>query len=293
MERNIALESESREEAFIPSEKVTVPIGLEFQGKRYREFVVDEMSGVDEENIGKRSIRNNGAKAMTVLLRRAVVGITDVTEPKRDTEVDLLPEGFIRNLYAVDRDYLFLAIRTLSMDDPKFEQKEPCPSCRELFEDDIDIRTLEVYDWPEDEIPEVPITVPRGIMLEGNKYHHVWWHFPNGIIQENLAGLPRQRMTTAMISSCISRVDGYEGKLDTETAKRLRTRERQFIVNQARELTPGVDLRRDCACEECGHEWEGEVDLAGFFSTESRNTQQTSKGGKKKGRRKRKRSLRR
>ena len=43
--------------------KVLLPIGLEIDGVRYREVVIDEMTGIDEENLTSRKVRNNDAKA--------------------------------------------------------------------------------------------------------------------------------------------------------------------------------------------------------------------------------------
>ena len=60
--------------------KVILPIGVEVDGVRYLEVTIDEMTGIDEENLSSRKVRNNGAKAITLLLRRCIQSITGVLE---------------------------------------------------------------------------------------------------------------------------------------------------------------------------------------------------------------------
>ena len=67
-------ESDERYGSFKPSETVTLPIGLDIDGTRYRTVHIDEMTGYDDEALSDKKHRNNGAKAITTLLRRCIQG---------------------------------------------------------------------------------------------------------------------------------------------------------------------------------------------------------------------------
>ena len=41
-------------------ERVLLPIGVEVDGVRYREVIIDEMTGFDEENLSSKKVKNNG-----------------------------------------------------------------------------------------------------------------------------------------------------------------------------------------------------------------------------------------
>ena len=122
--------------------KVILPIGVEVDGVRYREVTIDEMTGIDEENLSSRKVRNNGAKAITLLLRRCIQSITGVLEQKRDP-LALIDERIVRNMYVADRDFLVLCIRTIS-GNPEIMMTPECPSCGTECENLVDVRELDV-----------------------------------------------------------------------------------------------------------------------------------------------------
>ena len=109
------------------SDTVRLPIGLRYNGVVYRDVVIDEMTGVDEENMSSPKIKNNGARALTILLQRCVQEIPGLVERKRRTQ-DLIDAKYFMDMYTPDRDYLFMAIRALGLDD-NFTQVMTCPKC--------------------------------------------------------------------------------------------------------------------------------------------------------------------
>ncbi len=265
------------------SENVLLPIGLEIDGRRYREVIIDEMSGIDEENAVSAKNKNNGAKAMTAILRRCVQAIPGLLPQKRNPD-SLVDAKYIRQMYIADRDFLFLSIRVLGMDDT-FKMEPQCPreNCKDSFEHEMELSDIDVLDWPEEQAAELHVELPRGIPdKEGNWHKKVTWRFPTGIDQERLAAIPRNQITTSTIASCISAVEGLDRRPDTEVVRRMRTRDRMHLMNQVNGLMPGADLRVDMMCPSCDHQWEDTIDLSRFFSVALAEDQKTMPDGRKK-----------
>jgi hypothetical protein len=264
---------------FQPSEVVTLPIGIEDQsGRRFREVIIDEMTGVDEENIASKKIRNNGAKAVTVLLQRCIQAIPGLVEKKKRS-TDLIDIRIIQSLFTADRDFLFFCIRALSMDDT-FTTKIACPKCGEVEEHSYNVADLDVLDLPEEDSPTLEVELPRGFEdEEGNMHTKVTWAYPTGKQQEALAGMTAAKMGTAMLSMCIQSVEGLAVRPDSEMVRRLRTRDRMALMAAVHDNTPGVDLRQDYDCAECDHAWEGAIDIQSFFNLAGGETPTHSNGG--------------
>lgn len=257
---------------------VTLPIGLDWEGTRYRELTIDQMSGVDEGNVSDRKVRNNGAKAITVMLQRCVQSVEGLADAKADM-YELLPQGYFRRMYSPDRDFLFLAIRSLGIE-PILPIAVRCPMCNTVNDIEVDIETLDVYEWPEGDEPEFTFTLPQGFkQKDGTFAREVTWRIPDGRAMESLAGEPKARQGTAAIAMCIKAVAGLQSRPDFEAVHRLSTRDRQFIATVTKEYTPGVDLRREVDCIECDHKWLAEVEPSAFFSKESAEAQRTTQTG--------------
>ena len=82
------------------------------------------------------------------------------------------------------------------------------------------------------------------------------------------------------MAMCIKSVEGL-GHISSEEIRRLSTRDRSFIMATTSEMSPGIDLRVEVECDECGCEWAPPVDLNRFFRSGNAETQKTTKSGKK------------
>lgn len=267
--------------AFKPDEVVFLPVGLRWEDKVYREVHVSEMTGVDEENVSSKKLRNNGAKAMTVLLQRCIQAIPGLVDKKPKGPFDLVDKKYVNAMFAADRDFLFMNIRGLGAD-TSFSMQAQCPSCDIQLDLDIDMLELEVFDWPDEEETEFKVTLPKGFKdIHTQKMcNEVYWRLPTGKDQEYFAGLSREKVMTSMIGSCISRVEGMKTNPDSHMVRRMTTKDRMFLLNEVKDSTPGVDTRLNNTCDECGHEWEGVIDMSAFFSMDSAETQMTTSSGK-------------
>ncbi len=276
--------------AFQPSEHVVLPIGLDIEGVRYREVIIDEMTGYDDEALANKKHRNNGAKAMSDLLRRCIQAIPGLV-PQKKKRYSKIDRKYVLSMYAADRDFLFLSIRALGME-PSFDLPISCPRCGEEHEHEIVIAEMDVLEMEPGTEAALQVTLPKGFESDGKFLPVVTWKFPNGNQQERIASMPRNKVATATITSCIHEVEGLGRRPDTEMVRRLRTRDRMFLMQCVREYTPGVDLRIECFCSECQHEWVGEVDPSHFFNMGNVQTPKASKNGKLGSRKRRKLSQR-
>ena len=283
-------ESDSNFGSFRPSEVVRLPIGLTIDGTMYRTFHIDEMSGYDDEALANKKHRNNGAKSMTALLRRCIQKIDGLMEKKKN-RYGLVAEQYVRKMFTPDRDFLFVAIRALGME-PTFDIGIVCPKCADDYDHVVVLNELDVLDWDE-ERPELHITLPKGFEKNGKFFDKVTWRFGTGAQQERIVGLPKSKITTSTIANCVVAVEGLDRRPDSEMCRRLRTRDRMYLLNQVREMTPGVDLRVDCFCESCENEWVGEVDPSRFFNMGEATTVKPTKRGRRGLKRRKKRSRKR
>lgn len=269
------------------SDRVTLPIGIDVDGKRYREVVIDEMTGIDEENLASKKVRNNGAKAITLLLRRCIQEIPGVM-PRKKNPMGLCDENLIRDMYVADRDYLMLCIRALSGKSETLLEFA-CKECGQAQSEVVSLDNLEVYEW-DDSDPEVFIELPRGFLdpVDNEFKNKLVWRFINGKAQEGISTLPEGQMGSAMIVAGLRSVENMTHLPSMEEVRRLSLRDREVIANAIVECNVGADPSVDCTCEACGAEQKIEVNLAGFFSSATPQAKKGSKSGMS-GRRLRKR----
>ena len=270
------------------NEKITLPIGIEVDGVRYRDIVIDEMTGVDEENLASRKVRNNGAKAISILLRRCIQSIEGVL-PQNSNPLLLIDEKWVKNMYVADRDFLVLSIRALS-GNSELLSSSICEACDYENSHVVDIKELDVYEWDENEPVEIRVDLPRGVFnAESKEYHkEVVWSFPKGSTQEKISTLPEHQVGTMLIASGIKEVLGMDTVPHPDSIRKMSVRDRNAFAQAILENTVGVDSKVEVSCESCGHSYDVEVNTVGFSSSGPQQTPNPSKVGTS-GRRLRKR----
>lgn len=261
------------------SDRVTLPIGLEIDGVRYREVVIDEMTGVDEENLTSRKVRNNGAKAITLLLRRCIQSIEGVLD-RKSNPLSMIDEKYVRNMYVADRDYLVFCIRALSGNNEVLTTAE-CPNCSAEDSHLIDITTLDVYEWDENAPVSINIELLRGFYDPKSQQYHksITWSFPKGVAQEKIASLPEHQLGTGLIASGITSVEGLEYIPSADAVRRLSVRDRNVFAQAIVENAVGVDTKLEVSCHSCGEEYPMEVNTVGFSNMGQQKTPKESNSG--------------
>ena len=261
------------------TDKVLLPIGLEIDGVRYREVIIDEMTGIDEENLTSRKVRNNGAKAITMLLRRCIQSIEGVLE-RKSNPLSLIDEKWVKNMYVADRDFLVLCIRGLSGDN-EIMVSSNCGECGEENNHLVDIKDMDVYEWDENEPAEINIELIRGFHspTTGEYHNKVNWVFPKGKAQEQIASYPEHQVGTYLIASGIKDVEGMPHCPSAEEVRRLSVRDRNVFAKAIVDNMVGVDTNHSVCCEFCGADYNVEVSAGGFSNLGSQTTPKRSNAG--------------
>lgn len=262
------------------SDKVLLPIGIEYNGTRYREVIIDEMTGIDEENLSSRKVKNNGAKAITLLLRRCIQEIPGVLDRKSDP-LSLVSEQLVRNMYVADRDFLVMCIRVMSGDSEVLTSVD-CPSCGETTDNLIDLKDMDVYEWDENVPVEISVDLPRGFYdKESSQYcKRLTWQFLKGVNQEKIAALPENEVGTNLIAIGLKSVEGLSHLPSPDDVRRLSVRDRNAFADVIVENAVGVDTKVEIMCDACGHEFHTEVNTVGFSNLGQSKTQKPSSVGK-------------
>jgi hypothetical protein len=262
------------------TDRLLLPIGVEIDGVRYREVVIDEMTGIDEENLASPKINNNGAKAITMLLRRCIQEIVGVV-PQKTNRMGLISEDVIRNMYAADRDFLVLCIKGLS-DGLDISGDVDCTECGRPQFREFNFGELDVYEWDEGHDTIVEIELPKGFYDQKTSkyYNQVKWRLPTGKTQEKLASCKRNEVASYMIASGIVSVDGLEYTPSLHDVRMLTLKDRNAFAESILECSVGVDTDLEFECGDCGSTFNKEVDIMGFFSSREGAKEKTKKVGK-------------
>lgn len=260
------------------SDRVFMPIGIDKDGQRYREVVIDEMTGIDEENLASPKARNNASKAVTLLLRRCIQEIPGVM-PRKSNRMSLCDESLVRDMFVADRDFLMLCIRALSSKS-ELPMHFFCISCATSQEVEIPLDTLDVYEW-DDTPAELTIEMPKGFydQLDNQYKNKMVWGFPRGKDQEKLSQLQPHQAGSGVIVSTLKSVENMEHLPTMEDVRRLPLRDRQVIAETITDNHVGVSNSAIVSCPSCSAENTVEVDFTGFFSLDRHKTQKRSSAG--------------
>ena len=261
------------------SDTVTLPVGIQHEDCRYRQVIISEMNGYDEENLSSRKVRNNSSKGLTIVLRRCIQEIPGVLDRKADPN-SLIPEAIVRNMVSYDRDYLFFCIRALN-GQSEIAARYICPSCGDDVDVTTDLSDINVYEWPDTEALMMDLEFSRGFKVDGVWINKAKWRFLTGRDQEALAKLTGAAMLTSMLHQGIDSFEGIEFIPPESTYKEMSSAERLDAITQLTEDSPGIDLSIQSECGACGEEFDTTLDVSNFFNLESlRKTRKDSPHGR-------------
>lgn len=249
---------------------VTLPVGIQKPGEsqRYREIVIDEMRGVDEELAATKKMRRQPWAYVTTLLRRVVQEIPGLLEDKGNPEKKIAAE-YVRDwMSQPDRDALLVAVIVLS-GESESDMAVVCPKCGER-DDTVPLRydKFKVYDWPDTAPLVLSGTLPSGYRDPKTKetYRDFTLTIPNGKVQEMVlasAGGNEAKASSLLLASSLQ-LDGY-GDIDQDIARNFKRRDRAYVADLIANSNPGVDMEVEVECSHCGEETKHPVDLTGFF----------------------------
>lgn len=255
----------------VVSDHISLPIGLEVEGTRYRSVVIDELCGKDEElATDKKKTQGNGAVGLTLVLCRAIQEISGLVERKRNAE-HMVNRDHVRNLYQADRDFILSRMLILA-DRDETVYTGRC-SCGEEFEESALISKVPVVVWPDGKPCGFEFTLPKGVRDEKGVVHTKgWMRFPRGVEQELVAPLAREsqgRAMTAILAACVTKIGDID-QIDQDLMRSLASRDREYLMGQVKINIPGLRQWKEVECWSCGRTFDAIVDLTDFFGGRTR-----------------------
>lgn len=249
------------------ADTITLPIGIEKDGKRYRTVIIDEMTGLDEEILANPKHKASPGRAITNLLQRVIQEVPGLMDAKANP-TKLAPKPMVINMYQADRDAILIGLRRLSFGDTITTQWK-CSRCGEPNEEEVDFTELDTREWDEDEDCVLEFELPRGVVSpDGKRLKTGVLRFPTGADTERVSKMARQDpggATSALLAALIKDIEGMP--VDANVTKRMASRDRQYLGELFKSELPGVQLTVDLTCPDCGSfHPEHRVDLSGFFT---------------------------
>ena len=252
---------------FVPSDTVRLPVGIEIDGERIRNVVIDEMSGVDDHNLASKKAGNNGAKGTTIVLSRCIQEVEGLLPAKQNPE-KLFDRSLARNMTVVDRDFLLAKIYQLGGED-EVVMAGTCPRCSTPWEEDMKLSELEVIEWSDDDPLELEFELPAGYVHvdeSGKKMVHKRGlvRFATGKDQERIAEITNAAQAfDAMFAACITKLGDFDS-VDQEMVRRFKSRDRRYLLQFLQMNLPGLRQWKIVKCS-CGREFDITTDLTAFF----------------------------
>jgi hypothetical protein len=258
---------------FTPDNTVELPVGLRKDGQVFRTVVIDELCGIDDHLVASNKSGGNGAKAMSMVLCRAVQEVPGLLRMKKDSE-KLFNREFARALTEIDRVFLITRIFMLSgRNESAFVGR--CRHCKKVHNERVFLSQLEVKSWPDDKPPQVEFHLKKGFKEKTDSGKEVFHkegilRFPLGKESELLGKMENEaEATDSLLAACIVSVGNY-GKVDTSMVKALKRQDREELMFSLSESLPGIKQGKWITCE-CGMDMELRLDLISFFEGRRRN----------------------
>ena len=256
-------------EDYVPEDVVSLPVGIEKDGTRYRIVHIERMTGIDDHNLASSDCRKNGAIGTTKVICRCAQEVPGLLSKKPNPE-KLFSDEFGRSMCSVDRDYLLTRIFLLSKLN-KVTLSGRCPMCGNVERDEKQFTDLEVKTWPEDQPLEIDVHFEDGIKdtVKGvtTMCHNAKLRFPTGREAEYIAKMSNTATIVDMtLASCMHSIEGHSvGTISQEEAKRMTSEDRQRVMLDIQQKLPGLKQWETVECAECERELEIVADLTGFF----------------------------
>lgn len=232
---------------------VKLPIGIEGpDGTRYRDVVIDEMCGLEEEVLASSDLRDSPSKMNTMLIRRILQEVPGLL-PAKSSTTELVDENFVRDMYQADRDELVIAMLKQSLAEPTRVVRPICTNCGVAQAPvTLDLRKLVSTEWPAHEKAGFKVDLPHGATEGSRTYKTGWYRFPRGSDFEAASdGCDNvQIIMSKMYAQCLT-MDDPGCIFDFELARRLLKRDRDYLALKLMDVLPGTKPTSSKPCVHC------------------------------------------
>ncbi|MDH3974191.1 MAG: hypothetical protein OEV42_07915 [Deltaproteobacteria bacterium] len=240
---------------------------IDDSGLVHREIALCHLSGREEELLADNK-EMISARLVSTIISRCV---------SRIGKISPVPPEVARDLLIADRQYIMLKLREATFGDRvQATIRCPWPDCGKKV--DIDFSTADIpFRESRDKGPLYKMTLSRAADFAGDNEdgcREITFRLPNGGDQEEVSPYLYEnegKALTELLKRCISSIGAVEGPGD-DLVEKLSPRERMEIEKRMEEVAPGVELKMEANCPECGRDFDAPFDLQEFFFGELRTS---------------------
>jgi len=243
-----------------------LPIGyLDADGRMHRRAVLRKMTGREEAVMADKRNRNSGARMITELLGSCLVRLGDLEKPG---------SRLAQALYSADRHYLLVRLREITFG-PEMQGTYSCPTCQGASVLMEDLASLEVVSLADGALPEDTVVHLDDGYVDGEGDVHDTFVFrpPTGADEEKIAPAVRENASygkNALMARCLKAIGDMPQPLvealGTSIFNDLTLKDRAIIDRALNNGGPGIKMRRDILCDNCGRRFSATLDFSNFLS---------------------------
>jgi len=248
------LVASAMEEPKSPVGAFTLPGGVFLNGTTYKDIVLKEITGHEEDLIGNPKI------APEVKLEQLIRQVITNIGPFEDRAI--INEA-VSTMLTGDRAFVIISLRRLSLGDV-YDFVAECPNCKYKELVSTNLADLTVKEAVGDRVQEM--TCPSG--------KKVVWHFMTGFDEARNNTLKDKEKDLLSIG-ITARVDAINGTpSNMAMVKGLSTRDREALRTEFERCEPGVDMKLELVCTKCGfeHDRDMDIDIGFFFPSQVQKT---------------------
>lgn len=236
---------------------------LDSENILHKTFSVREMTGRDEEAIGKPEVKANGSKLASILLQRCVTKIGTLTPQGLGS---MRWQEVIRGLYSADQDYILMKIREVSLGkDIEVNHICPNPKCGAKLQTTIGVDDFEIEPFRGKRL--VDFELPSGYRdRKGVVHRSGYLRLATGLDREILTPAAKNNMAKAQTTMLTRLIKFNDDTLVTEDVLTdMTTRDREYLQKLLNENSFGVKLTFDVTCDVCGTVFPGNLSSSNFI----------------------------
>ena len=228
----------------------------------HKTFTVKEMTGRDEEAIGKPEVKSNGSKLASVLLQRCVTSIGQLT-PRSVGSMKW--QEIIRGLYGADQDFILMKIREVSLG-KEIKVSHVCPNtrCGAKLETVIDVDEFEAEPFKGERLIEFDL--PVGYRDRKGKHTKGVMRLPTGLDREVLTPAAKNNLAKAKTTMLTRLISFNDDTIVTENVLMdMTTKDREYLQDLLTDNSFGIKLSFDVTCDVCGTVFPGNLSTSNFI----------------------------
>lgn len=242
---------------------VLLPVGYtDGSGRVHRQAVICKMRGHEESLLYDQTL--SAGRLVTELIRSCLIRLGDI---------EAVTTQIVSELYTVDRNYLLLELRRITLGD-HLPALYVCPRCGAEIPVVQDLSRIPVRRLEESQtLADITLQLEDGyIDREGALHTEIVLSLPRGVDEEFVSTMAEKdplRAQDVLLLRCIRRFGSLpEAALEAYGIKILRDLtmgDRHRLYQALNSQMPGVDFQCPVRCSSCGTSFQGIMDVTNFF----------------------------